>query len=135
MKIFNLKTICLGLVGLGFVQLNAQTFPLNPKGEKLEYLKDAKGNRILDFSYCGYRNSNTDIPDVPVVVYVSPEDGDQSASIQRAIDYVSSLKPDMNGFRGAVLLKKGRYTLDKAVRITTSGVVLRGEDKAETILV
>lgn len=119
----------------GLVQTNAQPFPLNPKGEHIQYLKDAKGNRILDYSYCGYKNSNTDIPNVPVAVYVSPEEGDNSSWIQKAINYVSSLKPDAEGYRGAVLLEKGVYHLDHALRIATSGVVLRGADKTGTVLV
>lgn len=135
MKKLNLKTLGLGLMVLGFAQLNAQTFPLNPRGEHIQYKKDAKGNRIPDYSYCGYKNSNVEIPNVPVMVYVSPEEGDNSAQIQRAINYVASLKPDANGYRGAVLLEKGVYTLDHALRITSSGVVLRGADKVETVLV
>ena len=94
MKKLNLKTLGLGLMVLGFAQLNAQTFPLNPRGEHIQYKKDAKGNRIPDYSYCGYKNSNVEIPNVPVMVYVSPEEGDNSAQIQRAINYVASLKPD-----------------------------------------
>ena len=135
MRNLNLKTVSLGFMLLGFAHLNAQTFPLNPKGEHIQYKKDARGNRILDYSYCGYKNSNVGIPNVPVAVYVSPEEGDNSARIQRAIDYVSSLKPDANGFRGTVLLEKGVYTLDRGLYITTSGVVLRGADKTGTVLV
>lgn len=136
MRKINLKTF-LGLVlmALGFAQLQAQTFPLSSEGKHIQYQKDAKGNRILDFSYCGYKNSNEDLPNVPVAVYVSPEEGDNSALIQKAINYVSSLRPDANGFRGAVLLEKGVYHLDNALRVTASGVVLRGADKAGTALV
>lgn len=135
MKRLSLRTLSLGFMLLGFAQLNAQTFPLSPKGEHIQYLKDARGNRVLDYSYCGYRNSNVDIPNVPVAVYVSPEEGDNSSRIQKAINYVSSLKPDAAGFRGAVLLEKGVYHLNQALRITTSGVVLRGADKTGTVLV
>lgn len=123
------------MVSLSIMESYAQTFPVNLKENRLEYSKDAKGNRVLDFSYCGYRNSNVDIPNLPVVVSVSPAEGDNSPAIQRAINYVSSLKPNADGFRGAVLLEKGMYSLDTPLRIRTSGVVLRGEDKAGTILV
>ena len=34
---------------------------------------------------------------------------------------------DSNGFRGAVLIKAGDYTVSKTLRIITSGVVIRGE--------
>ena len=123
------------MVSLSIMESYAQTFPVNLKENQLEYSKDAKGNRVLDFSYCGYRNSDVDIPNLPVVVSVSPAEGDNSPAIQRAINYVSSLKPNADGFRGAVLLEKGTYSLDTPLRIRTSGVVLRGEDKAGTILV
>ncbi len=47
--------------------------------------------------------------------------------IQAAIDRVSALTPDANGFRGAVLLKKGVYLVEGSLYIRASGVVLRGE--------
>ena len=46
-------------------------------------------------------------------VFVPCNAGDNWANIQKAIDYVSSLKPDKQGFRGAVLLGKGTYTLSR----------------------
>lgn len=134
MKRLNMKFFLLGLLSMGFVQAAAQTFALQVKNDKLTYSKDPKGNRILDFSFCGYRNSEQDIPDVNTAVFVPCKKGDSSAEIQRAIDYVSSLAPDKNGFRGAVLLDKGVYTLSKELRISTSGVVLRGTDKEKTVL-
>lgn len=136
-----MKRLSLGILSVGLAlpglapTAAAQTFPLKPDGERIQYQKDERGNRILDYSYCGYRNSDADIPDVPAVVYVSPEEGDNSGLIQEAIDYVSSLKPDADGHRGAVLLEKGVYHLDRALRIAASGVVLRGADKAGTVLV
>jgi hypothetical protein len=36
------------------------------------------------------------------------------------------LKPDFSGFRGAVLLTSGNYTLSGTINITASGFVLRG---------
>ena len=134
MKRLNVKFFLLGLLSMGFVQAVAQTFALQVKNDKLTYSKDPKGNRILDFSFCGYRNSEQDIPDVNTAIFVPCKKGDSSAEIQRAIDYVSSLAPGKNGFRGAVLLDKGVYTLSKELRISTSGVVLRGTDKEKTVL-
>src|SRR5439155_3198158 len=40
----------------------------------------------------------------------------------------ASLKPDENGMRGAVLLEKARYQIDGALKITASGVILRGSE-------
>lgn len=119
---------------LAFQNISAQKFDLKVKGNKIEYLKDELGNRILDFSYCGYESSDKAIPDVPNVIYVPLQEGDASLQIQRAIDYVSSLKPDKQGFRGAVLLEKGTYQLNNSLWVRASGVVLRGADKQGTIL-
>ena len=122
---------------LFFVSLlvEAQPFGLEVKEGKIIYTPDVKGNRILDFSYCGYQLSATAIPDVNNVVFVPRQTGDASAIIQRAIDHVSGLKPDKNGFRGAVLLDKDTFYLDRSLRISVSGVVLRGSDKNATVLV
>jgi hypothetical protein len=89
----------------------------------------------LDYSYVGYHLSERQIPDVPVKVYVSHRDGDQSARIQQAIDAVARMSPDKRtGMRGAVLLAPGTYSLSRALRITTSGVVLRGTGTQATTL-
>ena len=66
------------------------------------------------------------IPEVPVKAVVSWMPGDNTARIQQAIDYVSSLEPDAQGFRGAVLLEKGCYEIAGGLTISASGVVLRG---------
>lgn len=89
----------------------------------------------MDYSTCGYRASEQTIPDVSNAVYVTPTDGDSHAALQRAIDYVSSLKPDKSGHRGAVLLGAGTFYIDKPLRIETSGVVLRGSGRDKTTIV
>jgi hypothetical protein len=61
------------------------------------------------------------------IVRVAPVEGDDGASIQAAIDEVSALEPDADGFRGAVLLRAGTYEVAGSLSIRTSGVVLRGE--------
>jgi hypothetical protein len=130
-----LKGLSILLVGLGFAHtLHAQTFPLQVKKGEITYVNDERGNRILDFSSCGYRSSNVPLPDVANVIFVSWQEGDNSGRIQRAIDYVSSLAPDAQGFRGAVLLDKGVFELTESLQIRTSGVVLRGMDREETVL-
>ena len=112
-----MKRIWLFLMMLmAVLQVGAQSFP-------------------MDYSYCGYRMSEAKIPDVETKAFVSWQAGDQSARIQRAIDYVSSLKPDKKtGLRGAVLLDKGTFELAEPLRIQVSGVVLRGVDKKKTVL-
>lgn len=131
---FKIQASFLLFSGIWFGQVAAQTFPLKVENEKIVYQTDSRGNRILDYSNCGYRSSEQEIPAVPAVIFVPYGQGDNSARIQRAIDYASSLPPDQQGFRGAVLLDKGTFELDKALHITTSGVVLEGMDKEQTIL-
>jgi hypothetical protein len=97
----------------------------------LNYSQDARGNRIPDYSYCGYMASEQLIPDLPVKAVVSWMPGDNTTRIQQAIDFVSSLEPDAEGFRGAVLLEKGSYEISGGLTISASGVVLRGSGYME----
>lgn len=83
------------------------------------------GDRILDFSHAGYGGGGVAIPTAPVVATVSPSGVDDTDAIQGAIDGVSA-RPLSAGLRGAVLLQAGRYTVTRTLRITASGVVLRG---------
>lgn len=89
----------------------------------------------MDYSTCGYHASETAIPDVANAVYVECSDGDMHDILQKAIDYVSSLKPDKNGRRGAVLLGAGTFNIDKPLRICASGVVLRGSGQDKTTII
>ena len=89
----------------------------------------------MDYSTCGYRASNEALPDVSVAAVVAWQEGDCAPLIQQAIDQVSRRKPDAQGRRGAVLLGAGRYRIDSPLRITASGVVLRGVGRDETVLV
>lgn len=89
-------------------------------------------NRLPDFSYAGYRRGGVAIPTIAVKATVSSGAGDDRARIQAAIDKVSSLPVDADGFRGTVLLKKGQYELSDSLHINASGVVLRGEGQGKT---
>lgn len=105
--------------------------PLENTKEGLVYGADSLGNRIPDFSYSGYMAGEQAIPNVFAKVVVPAKTGDGTARIQAAIDYVSSLKPDKSGFRGAVLLQPGVFEIDGQLIIRTSGVVLRGSGIGE----
>jgi hypothetical protein len=106
----------------------------------LVYTPDAQGNTIPDFSNVGYMSGvvplpgTGGVPEVPVKAVVKPPGGsaDAGATIQAAIDLVSKLPQDANGFRGAVLLKAGEYRIGGHVTISTSGVILRGEGTGPT---
>jgi hypothetical protein len=99
---------------------------------RLQYVSDSLGNRIPDFSNAGYMGGGVPIPYVAVRETVWPVPGDNSANIQAAIDRVSALPKDAFGFRGAVLLKMGKFDLEKPIYMKTSGIVLRGEGMSDT---
>jgi len=108
--------------------------PVEAVNGKFVYIPDSLGNRIPDFSYCGYMASEKAIPDVAIKIIVPFKTGDATARIQAAINYVASLPLDKNGFRGTVLLEKGVYEIDGYLKLNASGVVLRGSGTNETTL-
>ena len=121
-----------------FLSLGINSFPQNKKNApkpqppvsfkdgKLAYVPDSLGNRAPDFSYAGYMGGEIPIPSITAVITIPVTDGDATSVIQDALDYVGSLKPDANGFRGAVLLQPGEYKVSGSLLIRNSGVVLRG---------
>ncbi len=136
MNIHKSATFTFILLLLWVSQLGAQTklppawqssyVRIDTKG-KLTYTPDKEGNTIPDFSRVGYHHGDKSIPDYPVTCTVSPVTGDCAVIIQQAIDKVSALKPNEDGHRGVVLLKRGIYHVSQTLRITTSGVILKGE--------
>jgi hypothetical protein len=81
----------------------------------LLYQLDERGQRIADFSDCGYRGGTVPLPSVSAQidpsrwVKVSPGAGDAAALIQAAINTVAAMTPDANGWRGVVDLNPGEY--------------------------
>jgi hypothetical protein len=92
----------------------------------LHYKTDSQGNRIMDFSWAGYKGGGVPLPTVATQRTVNPSGGDDTAAIQSAISAVSALTPDANGFRGAVVLAPGTFHISGQLNINASGVVLRG---------
>lgn len=89
----------------------------------------------MDYSYCGYHRSEQPIPSAKVVTYVQPSGQDDVQTLQTAIDWVCSQKPDKEtGLRGAILLGEGTFTISEPLRIRTSGVILRGCGRDKTII-
>src|SRR5687768_15648771 len=74
---------------------------------RLHYATDPNGNRIMDFSHAGYKGGGVKLPDVKAGRTLNPVAGDNTAHIQAALDAVSRMEPDRDGFRGAVLLGPG----------------------------
>lgn len=69
------------------------------------------------------------IPEVPVVKELSPQGSgkDDTARIQAEIDALSAVKPNGQGIRGALLLKRGLYRVSGTLKVGAFGVVIRGE--------
>ena len=137
--LFGTALLCLNVGGLSLHAAPSRQSPIvsvGPDGH-LVYDADERGNRVPDFSNCGYAGGDRAIPDAPVRVVVAPEPGDSTARIQQAIDYVADLPANDHGIRGAVLLLKGRHEIRGGLLLDASGVVLRGQGmgKDGTVLV
>ncbi|MFV0541507.1 MAG: DUF6298 domain-containing protein [Aestuariibaculum sp.] len=131
MNRFHLKYMAILIVVLCFCMkkgLAQNTFPniVKTKQGKLTPVPDSLGNTIPDFSYAGYMASEMAIPTLENRIFVPNQTEDATRTIQTAIDYVENLKPDKNGFRGAVLLDKGTFKVSGTLYLKKSGVVLRG---------
>jgi hypothetical protein len=92
----------------------------------LQYMSDGEKNRVPDFGFAGYHFGEKALPTVPEVATVGPGDGDDTARVQAAIDQVSARTPDASGYRGALRLLPGDYQIGGTLRVSRSGVVLRG---------
>lgn len=98
--------------------------------EKLYYNADPKGNTIPDFSGVGYLNSDSVIPEVPVTIIIDSVAGDNTLNIQSAINNLATYPLQSNGYRGAILFRAGTYKINSTIKISTSGIVLKGEGDA-----
>ena len=92
----------------------------------LEYIADEENNYIPDFSYVGYQYGEVPLPAIPTVLSLNPVTGDNTSTIQAAIDSLSTMPLNENGFRGAVELNAGVYEIYGQLFINQSGIVLRG---------
>ncbi len=134
-QLFLILAVVFGLQQVLQAQKIVKPAPLYIDKGKILYSPDSLGNRIPDFSYCGYMASEKPIPNVDIKIVVPVAKGDATLRIQSALDYVASLPLDANGFRGAVLLQKGSYEVFGQLRIAASGVVLRGSGINATTII
>ncbi len=87
--------------------------------------------RLPDFSYAGYRNGEKAIPDYPTTTSVAAygargdDEADDTAAFKAALAATES---------GAVLVPPGRYIISDILKITKTGVVLRGDGVDRTTL-
>ncbi|QNL52254.1 pectate lyase [Olivibacter sp. SDN3] len=120
---------CLGEGNMLYAQ--EKQSPLVYENDTLRYTPDSLGNRIPDFSYSGYRAGEEAIPDVDARAVIKQTSGDATEIIQSAIDYLSALPMDGNGYRGTVLLESGTFEVNGTLRIRNSGIVIRGSGTGE----
>lgn len=85
---------------------------------------------VPDFSYAGYQLGGIQPPNLNLVITLNPQEGDCAGIIQQAIDSLSKLPPDKDGYRGTILLTKGKYEVSKPLTINQSGIVLKGEGQS-----
>ncbi|MFX1724176.1 hypothetical protein [Stenotrophomonas sp. AS1] len=94
---------------------------------------DQARNIVPDFSRAGYQGGGVSLPtrsSIPVIEILEPSSAeDDYPRIQAAIDAVSLRATDSRGLRGAVLLRRGHYTVSRTLTIRAGGVVLRGEGR------
>lgn len=125
--------IALALLGAGVASVcdgATSTWVWRGGDGRLAYRSQADGDRIADFSAVGYGAGWVDLPATPpVAVTVSATTGDATARIQAAINAVAALPIQATGYRGTVQLGPGDYEIAGQVRITASGIVLRGSGR------
>jgi hypothetical protein len=99
--------------------------------ETVDYknLKNAKGDKIPDFSFCGYHASDVSLPSLSraATKTLSSGSGDQSIVIQDALDQVSA------SGGGVVVLEAGTYVLGSGL-VIPSQTTLRGAGVGKTVL-
>ncbi|HLQ51720.1 MAG TPA: hypothetical protein VK129_09500, partial [Terriglobales bacterium] len=131
--------LCAMLVGVaagqetsaaGTSTTGTSTWVLFGDNHRLQYHQDANGNRIMEFSNAGYAGGGVPLPSAPVQATVNPSGGDDTAAIQSAIDTVSALPLDSNGFRGTVQLSPGIFNVSSTLNIGAGGVILHGAGSA-----
>jgi len=131
------------LPSAGQVSSEAAFSPLEASETDIIFNTYPGGDRIPDYSYCGYMGGEAALPDllseeyagsIPVVKVPCTGAEDAGELIQKAIDRASSLPLGKDGFRAVVLLESGEYRIKGSLRIGSSGVVLRGEGQGKTVL-
>jgi len=131
--IFIRRSLLSFVLGLGTLWAKQVPSPVNVGADgNLVYTLGEQGDCVPDFSGAGYAGGGVALPQLPVRVLIEPVSGDAEKLVQAAIDYVSGLPADSRGFRGAVQIAAGRYSIAGQLKIRSSGVVLRGAGAGPT---
>ena len=118
---------------------NTTWIDVDPTSGDLVYGVGPDGSKVPDFSHVGYHSGGLPLPSrsrIPVLAALDPSTtaADDSARIQAALDAAGAAPLDVNGYRGAVVLRPGTFRLSATVYIRSSGVVLRGAGAELTTL-
>lgn len=136
MKRFKLKCFFLPSIALILLSFTASLvqskFVKTNKDGSISYTPDNQGNIIPDFSKVGYHQGDKNLPEVAVVKTISASaSGNSQDIIQKAINEVAKMPLNKDGYRGAILLKRGVYNISGFITIKSSGIVLKGEGNNE----
>jgi hypothetical protein len=88
----------------------------------------------IDFSYAGYQAGAATPPGVAAVISVRPSGGDDTDLLQSAINHMAAMPLDSRGFRGAIVLRPGRFRVKGQLHLNATGVVLRGSGAGYTTI-
>ena len=131
-------SVILGIL-LAVLPAGAQGFsPITATDDDITFNAYPNGDRIPDYSFCGYMAGEAALPDllkdssVPVIRLEAPA-GDATSLLQGIIDHASTLPVQSNGFRAVVLLDKGTFNVGGALKISTGGIVIRGSGPGTVI--
>ncbi len=118
------------LFGLILTQAQERFVDFDSQG-RLVYEESERGDRIPDFSSAGYGGGGVELPLPPARIMLQASEGEDGQRIQAAIDYLATLQPDPQGWRGVLLLGRGSFEIEGQIHIHTSGIILRGSGEGE----
>src|SRR5262245_19075867 len=88
-------------------------------------------SRLPDFSFAGYHFGDDPIPDVPVRASVTDFGARPNGDVDDSEAFLKAIASTSNG---AILIPAGRYILTQVLKLTRSGVVLRGAGRDRSVL-
>ena len=101
----------------------------------LTYNAAPNGDRVPDFSYCGYQAGAQSPPQVETRITIAPSGTDDTQQIQAAIDHLAASSIDKRGWRGAVQLAPGQFQVSGSLHLHGEHIVLRGSGSQVTTII
>ncbi len=120
MRLLFCFTLCLSLLELCRAQ---DQLPTVQTEGGLRFASDSRGNRLPDYAYCGYRASDEPLPDVPTRLLIEPSGEDDTQRLQAALEELSSMPADPNGWHGALELAPGEFSVSGSIALESDGIV------------